>query len=111
MFDNNSNPTKSFLRGLSVLGGIADILVSPPASTSHPCLLLILPHLPRFKRIITSPLRQRVGPFGTISVAGELAVGTLYFFGALVRTKSIQIDQTFIELDLLTDCLDLFFRY
>jgi hypothetical protein len=115
--DNNHKPTSSFIRGLEVLTGIMAILESSQKSSpsdpppTHPTFLLIIPHLEKFKGILNSPPKTRVGSFGEIAVAGEVALSVLRFLLALVRPRSVEVDHKLIELDVLTDCIHMFFQY
>jgi len=118
MFDQDGKSTKSYLRGLDVLSTIIGSLQSPPKSSpddkgpppAHPTLLLIGAHLADFKSVITAPNRSRIGTFGEIVVAGEPAVSTIRFLLALIRPRSLEIDQKMIELDLITASMELFIR-
>lgn len=118
MFDDNMAPTPSFSRGMEVLNGIVGILELPKPDPNsdgpaplHPTLQLIFPHLDKFKKILNAPPKTRIGSSGEIQVAGEVAILTLRFLLGLVRARSIDVDKKLIELDILTDCMNMFFKY
>jgi len=114
MFDENGLSTTSYNKGIDCLIAIIDVLHFPAKSTQdepHPFIASIVPHLEKFKNVLTTPLRSRVGSFGEIKIAGETVVNTVKFLTALMAVYSAELDDELISLQLFRHCMSLFFKY